>query len=67
MRSELIAHPRSRSGLVFLTNAEPDKLNRLSLAFADYVYNQSLVGQHLGMGGGDETGALQLSARVPSE
>jgi len=67
MRSELIAHPGSRSGLVFLTNAEPDKLNRLSLAFADYVYNQSSVGQHLGVRGRDETGALQLSARAPSE
>ena len=67
MRSELIAHPQSRSGLIFLTNAEPDKLNRLSLAFADYVYEKALISGDLGVRGGDETGALQFSGRLASQ
>jgi len=30
-------------GLAFLTNSEPDRLNRLSLAFADWVVEQALI------------------------
>ena len=41
MRSEMIFHRASSSGLVFLTNSEPAKLNRLSLAFAEWLVAQS--------------------------
>lgn len=37
MRSEMIFHRGSKSGLVFLTNSEPAALNRLSLAFAEWL------------------------------
>jgi len=37
MRSEMIFHRASESGLVFLTNSEPAALNRLSLAFAEWL------------------------------
>lgn len=37
MRSEMIFHQTSESGLVFLTNSEPAALNRLSLAFAEWL------------------------------
>jgi beta-lactamase class C len=37
MRSEMIFHRASKSGLVFLTNSEPAALNRLSLAFAEWL------------------------------
>ena len=43
MRSEMILHPPTGMGLVFLTNSEPDRLNRLSLAFADWVVDQALI------------------------
>ena len=42
-RSEMILHPPTGMGLVFLTNSEPDRLNRLSLAFADWVVDQALI------------------------
>ena len=37
MRSEMIFHRGAKSGLVFLTNSEPAALNRLSLAFAEWL------------------------------
>lgn len=37
MRSEMIFHRGSQSGLVFLTNSEPAGLNQLSLAFAEWL------------------------------
>ena len=43
MRSEMILHPPTGMGLAFLTNSEPDRLNRLSLAFADWVVDQALI------------------------
>ena len=43
MRSEMILHPPTGMGLVFLTNSEPDRLNRLSLAFADWVVEQASI------------------------
>ena len=43
MRSEMILHPPTGMGLAFLTNSEPDRLNRLSLAFADWVVEQALI------------------------
>lgn len=43
MRSEMILHPTSGMGLAFLTNSEPDRLNRLSLAFADWVVEQASI------------------------
>ncbi len=37
MRSEMVFHRRLRSGMVFLTNSEPSKLNEISLFFAGWL------------------------------
>ena len=37
MRSEMIFHRKLKSGIVFLTNSEPSKLNEVSLFFAAWL------------------------------
>jgi len=41
MRSEMIFHPETASGMVFLTNSEPQGLNQLSLLFAQWLVERS--------------------------
>ena len=61
MRSEMIFHPDSASGLVFLTNSEPARLNRLSLRFAEWWTENGHLSDrsHESVGRRDEASALE--------
>jgi beta-lactamase class C len=61
MRSEMIFHPDSASGLVFLTNSEPARLNRLSLRFAEWWTENGHLSDrsHESVGRRDEASAFE--------